>query len=57
MVLFMAFILIAGFARLVRGGTTPSGSEMQMPMHGIIGFISGLFGKQGQTASTQEPRK
>ena len=57
MVAFLAFILIAGFVRLVRGGSAPSGSAM--PMHGMIGLLSGLFGKQSQPTSTssQEPRK
>jgi ATP-dependent Zn protease len=57
MVVFLAFILIAGLVRLVRGGSAPSGSAM--PMHGMIGLLSGLFGKRSQPASTssQEPRK
>ena len=51
MVIFMAFILIAGFVRLVRGGAPSSGSGTQMPMHGMIGLISGLFGKQSPPES------
>jgi len=51
MVIFFAFILIAGFARLVRGGRASSGSEMQMPMHGLIGMVSGLFAKQNPPES------
>jgi ATP-dependent Zn protease len=58
MVAFLGFILIAGLVRLVRGGSAPSGGGT-MPMHGMIGMLSGLFAKQSQPASTStpEPRK
>jgi ATP-dependent Zn protease len=51
MVVFLAFVLIAGFVRLVRGGKAQSGSTMPMhpmqgPMQGMFGLVSGLFGKQ-----------
>jgi ATP-dependent Zn protease len=43
MVVFLAFILIAGFARLVRGGSAPAGGAM--PMQHMAGMLSGLFGR------------
>jgi ATP-dependent Zn protease len=49
MVVFLAFILIAGFVRLVRGRIAPGGAAatpMQPPMQGMFGLVSGLFGKQ-----------
>jgi ATP-dependent Zn protease len=50
MVLFIAFILIAGFARLVRGRGAPTGgSTMHPPM---MALFSGLFGKQDQATPT-----
>lgn len=53
MLLLLGVIVIAGIVRLVRGGRVQSGSTMPMhPMQGMIGLISGLFGKQSQTAST-----
>jgi ATP-dependent Zn protease len=57
MVIFMAFILIAGFVRLVRGGSAQSGSAMPMhaPMQGMIGMLSGLF-KRDESASPPGPR-
>ena len=50
MVVFLAAILIAGFARFVRGGKAPEGSGVtahQMPM---MRLMSSLFGKQDQEA-------
>lgn len=52
MVVFLAFILIAGFARLVRGGSAPSGG--QMPMQHMAAMLSGLFGKQGPAAGPRD---
>lgn len=51
MVVFLAFILIAGFVRLVRGGSVQSGGATPNPMQGMIGMLSGLFGKQSPAAS------
>lgn len=52
MLLFLGFILVAGIIRFVRGGKVQSGSAMPMhPMQGMIGLVSGLFGKQSQPAS------
>ncbi|MEJ2377760.1 MAG: hypothetical protein P8Y71_20995 [Pseudolabrys sp.] len=48
LVVFIAFILIAGFARFVRGRGAPAaggGMPMQPPM---MRLFSGLFGKQDQ---------
>ena len=51
--LFLGFILVAGTVRFMRGGKAQSGSAMPMhPMQGMIGLVSGLFGKQSQAAST-----
>jgi ATP-dependent Zn protease len=51
MVVFLAFILIAGLVRLMRGGSAQSGSATPVhPMQGMIGLLSGLFGKQSQAA-------
>jgi len=57
MVVFLALILVAGFARLVRGGSAQSGSAMPMhgPMQGMIGMLSGLF-KRDESASPPGPR-
>jgi ATP-dependent Zn protease len=52
--LFLGFIIIAGIVRLMRGGKAQSGSTA-MPMHpmqGMIGLVSGLFGKQSQATNT-----
>jgi hypothetical protein len=44
--------LVAGLIRLVRGGKTQSGPGMPThPMQGVIGLVSGLFGKQQQAAN------
>lgn len=47
-------MIIAGLVRLVRGGKAqPGSSAMAMhPMGGMIGLVSGLFGRQPQAAST-----
>jgi hypothetical protein len=45
-------IIVAGVVRLVRGGKAQSVSPMSMhPMQGMMGLLSGLFGKQQQAAS------
>jgi ATP-dependent Zn protease len=55
MLLFIGIALVAGLIRLVRGGKAQSGSAMPThPMQGMIGLVSGLFGKQQQAA---EPPK
>ncbi len=49
MLLFIGAALIAGLVRLVRGGKAQSGAAMPMhPMQGMMGLVSGLFGKQQQ---------
>jgi ATP-dependent Zn protease len=57
MVLILAFILIAGLIRLVRGNKASTGSAV--PTHPMGGLITGLFGKQSQptSPSSQEPGK
>lgn len=42
--IFLGAMLVGGLVRLVRRGTARSGSAM--PMHGMMGLISGLFGRQ-----------
>ena len=55
MLLFIGVALIAGLIRYLRGGKAQSGSAMPThPMQGMIGLVSGLFGKQQQAA---EPPK
>jgi hypothetical protein len=50
--LFLGAILVAGIVRLVRGGKSQSGSAMPThPMQGMIGLVTGLFGKQTQPAA------
>ena len=52
MLLFIGIALIAGLIRFARGGKVQSGSAMPMhPMQGMIGIVSGLFGKQQQSAN------
>jgi ATP-dependent Zn protease len=47
--LFLGFIVVAGIVRFVRGGKAQSGSTMPMhPMQGMIGLVSGFFGKKQQ---------
>ena len=53
MVVFLAFILIAGVARLARGRSAPSSggsasAGAPMPMQHMAAKLSGLFGKQKQ---------
>lgn len=51
MVIFLGVVLIAGLVRFLRGGKSQSGVAVPtMPMHGMIGLVSGLFGKQPQAA-------
>lgn len=45
MVVFLAFILIAGVVRLARGKPASDSAPPMHPMQGMIGLISGLFGK------------
>jgi ATP-dependent Zn protease len=49
MVLFVGAALIAGLVRLVRGGKAQAGSAT--PMHGMMGLVSGLFGRPQQAES------
>jgi hypothetical protein len=47
--IFLGAMIAAGFARLVRGRRTQSGSAMPMqPMQGMIGLVAGLFAKPRQ---------
>ncbi len=53
MLLLMGAALIAGLVRLARGGKA-SGSTVSMhPMQGILGLISGFFGKGTEGTTTQ----
>jgi ATP-dependent Zn protease len=50
--IFLGVIVVGGLVRLVRGGKARSGSPMSMhPMGGMMGIVSGLFGKQQQANS------
>ncbi|MGB0085471.1 MAG: ATP-dependent metallopeptidase FtsH/Yme1/Tma family protein [Rhodomicrobiaceae bacterium] len=52
MLLFLGFIVVATIIRFMRGGKTQSDSAIPThPMQGMIGLISGQFGKQQQAAS------
>lgn len=55
MVLLLAFILVAGLIRLVRGKKTATSSVM--PTHPMIGLITGLFGNKDQGQSAGEAAK
>jgi FtsH Extracellular len=49
MLLLLGFIVVAAIIRFMRGGKADSASAMPMhPMQGMIGLVSGLFGKQSQ---------
>ncbi len=51
--LFIGAGLIAGLVRLVRGGKPDAGSSKSgQPMQGMIGLVSGMFGKQIPAANT-----
>jgi len=53
MVFIIGAVLIAALVRFVRGGKPGSVSPMSMhPMGGMMGLISGLFGKQSQPEGT-----
>ena len=55
MVFIIGAILIAGLVRLVRGSKHGSVSPMSMhPMGGMVGLVSGLFGKRDQPGSPSE---
>jgi ATP-dependent Zn protease len=52
MLIFVAALLVAGLIRLVRGGKAQATSVgPAMPMHGMMGLMSGVFGKQPPAAS------
>ena len=47
MLLFLGAALIAGLVRLLRGGKAQGGSAVTTsPMQGMLGLVSGLFGKK-----------
>jgi ATP-dependent Zn protease len=47
MLIVVGAILVAGLVRLMRGGTPASGSAAPtLPMHGLVGVVSGLFAKR-----------
>jgi ATP-dependent Zn protease len=47
MLILVGAMLIVGLVRLVRGGQAPSGQAAPMvPMHGMMGFVAGLFAKR-----------
>jgi ATP-dependent Zn protease len=49
MLLFVGAALIAGLVRVLRGGKPQAGSAVSTsPMQGMIGLVSGLFGKKQQ---------
>ena len=50
MLVLLGVVLIAGLIRLVRGGKARTGPAASMPAHGMIGLVSGLFGKRDQAA-------
>jgi FtsH Extracellular len=50
MLLFLGAIVIAGLVKLVRGGKPSDTAVPTHPMQGMIGLVSGLFGKQDQAA-------
>lgn len=51
MLAVLGVVLVAGLVRLVRGGKARPGAAVSMPAHGMIGLVSGLFGKQPPAAS------
>jgi hypothetical protein len=54
MLLFIGIALVVGLIRLVRGGKTQAGSAVPTsPMQGMLGLVSGLFGKKPQSADLQ----
>jgi len=59
MVFIIGAVLIAALVRLVRGGKSTSMSPMSMhPMGGMMGLVSGLFGKQpAETAPAPESKE
>jgi ATP-dependent Zn protease len=49
--LFLGFIVVAAIVRFMRGGKAQSNTALPThPMQGMVGLISGLFGKQTQAA-------
>jgi hypothetical protein len=52
LLVFFGAAIVAGLVRLMRGGKPgPELTGPAMPMHGMIGLLSRLFGKQPQAAS------
>jgi len=54
MLVFIGAMLVAGVVRLMRGRRSPSAAAAPMPMHGVIGLVSGLFAK-GRQAEPSTP--
>jgi FtsH Extracellular len=57
LVLLLAFLLVAGLVQLVRGKTSSATPTSMQAMPGPTSMLAGLFGKQSQSATPQEPRK
>jgi ATP-dependent Zn protease len=55
MVIILGAVLIAALVRLVRGGKGTVSPLSMHPMGGMVGLISGLFGKQQQAESPPTP--
>ncbi|MBZ0148240.1 MAG: ATP-dependent metallopeptidase FtsH/Yme1/Tma family protein [Pseudorhodoplanes sp.] len=58
MLIIIGVVLIAGAVRLVRGGKVGMGlgsAASMHPMGGMMGLVSGLFGKQPQTGNPPQP--
>jgi ATP-dependent Zn protease len=51
MLVLLGVVLIAGLIRLVRGGKARTGPVASMPAHGLVGLVSGLFGKEPPAAN------
>ena len=55
MLAFLAVILLAALARLVRGGRVASGSAAStLPAHGMLGLLSGFLAKRRPSESSPE---
>jgi hypothetical protein len=56
MLVILAVVLVAGVARMVRGGPVgPRPAGPGMPAHPMIGLLSGLFARQRPAEPTPLP--